>query len=134
MTQDSSRLLSVAKYDGNEEIGRQISHNSVMTTFYWEVGNFPTRVKVESELWKFIDSQHGESFEEKLRRLDGLTSWEYEQFCKVMKETIRYSQEKFQESIVAPSVLLGDMNLLRHLRYLYGNSLPRVMVGLVAVN
>jgi len=130
MTQDSTRLLSVAQYNGNEEIGRQISHTSVISAFYWQAGEgfkFPTRVKFESELWKFIDSQQGESVEEKVQWLDGLTPWEYEQFCKVIKETIRYSQEKFQKSIMAPSVLLGDLNLLRHLRYLYGNSLPRIM-------
>jgi len=125
-------LLSVKQYDDNEEIGRQILEPSV-TCFNWgaslgpDAGNFPTRVKDESELWKYVDSAQGEPVAVKVQRLGGLLPSEYDLFRKVMTETAGYAQAKFQKSIAAPSVFLGDLNLLRHLRYLYGNERPRVL-------
>jgi len=88
---------------------------------------YPTRVRSESELWKYLDVMHESRFEHDLEHLlGGLTDREFELFKRVASFVLRFSEENFQRPLTTRSSLLRALNVYRHLTDLFGDHPARI--------
>lgn len=122
--------LSVSEYDLAEQKAISELPNRVIEAFhpvlFQEVG-YPTRVRNEAELWKYVDVMHDLRFEKDYSDLlGGLTENEFALLKKLSEQICGFSDINFKQKIVARSSVLRSMNVLRHIRYLFGNERPRV--------
>ena len=129
--ENSAGPLSVAHYDAAEAAGRARLPNRVVEAFepvtFGAVG-YPTRVMGDDELWKFADVMHERRFEQDFLGLpDGLTEDEFRLFKEVNKAVAGLGESRFARSMVARGSLLRALNVLRHIRYVYGDRRPPIL-------
>ena len=125
--------LTVVEYNTAEETA--ISHlpNRIVESYFLPLSflktSYPTRVRNESELWKYVDVMHSLRFENDLDDLMGgsLTENEFELLKRLTTLICRFTESKFQEKRIARGSLLRMLNVLRHIKYIFGEDRPRVL-------
>jgi len=129
---DSDRLaeLSVAEYDQAEyEAMAELPNRAIMAfqpVVFHQLG-YPCRVRRESELFKYLDVMHDLRFEGDFRHLlGGLTREEFDLVKRLTTRIVQFSESRFQRRALARASVLRSLNVLRHIRYLYGERRPRV--------
>jgi len=123
-------VLTVAEYDAAEQEAVSRLPNRIVEAYqpvtFQEVG-YPVRVRRESELWKYVDVMQELRFEEDYAGLvGGLTVNEFELLKKLTELVYRFSESNFQRKLIATASILRMLNILRHIRYLFGDARPRV--------
>ena len=127
----ATKTLNVHEYDLAHEAAVSALPNAVnwayQSHFFDKIG-FPTSVKSEKELWKFVESQHWNTFEgDFLNLLDGAISvGEFELLRHLAEKVLRFSQSNYGKEIVARPTILPGLNVLRHIEYLFGDERPKV--------
>jgi len=122
--------LLVADYDLAEQEAISVTPNLIVQAVQPIVFNamgYPSRVRSEAELFKYIDVMHEGGYEyEVLGLLQGLTENEFELVKRLTTSVNRFGQERFGKKRLSRASMLGGMNVLRHIRYLYGDARPRI--------
>ena len=125
------RILGVREYDEAERLAIRRSPNRVIEAFQTLAFNraaYPTRIETESELRRYLDVMHEGRFECFVNQiLERLTPWEADLWQKITGVIVDFSERYFRERRVARGSLLQSVNVLRHIRYLYGDARPRVI-------
>lgn len=122
--------LLVTEYDLAEQEAISELPNRIVEAYepviFHKLG-YPSRVRYESELFKYIDVMHELRFEEVFADiLGGLTENEFELLQRLTELVCRFSESRFGRKALARSSVLLSLNVLRHIRYLFGEARPRV--------
>lgn len=122
--------LTVAEYDLAEQEAIAVLPNLIIEAAQPVVFNavgYPTRVRRESELIKYVDVMHEGSFEDHFRTLlAGLTEREFQLVQRLTSLVNGFSETKFGRKSLARASILSNLNVFRHIRYLFGDGRPRV--------
>jgi len=129
--ENTKNCLSIAEYEHLEQEAIKKFSNRIIEAFqpvtFQELG-YPVRITTEADLFKYIDVMHETRFENDFFHLLGnLTKNEFELLQKVNKLICSFSESKFGIKSIARGSVLRSINLLRHIRYLYGNARPRIL-------
>ena len=127
----TNNALSVEQYNRAEEDALALLPNVPIAAFRpvsFLLEGSPTYVKSEKELWKFVESQHMNTFEgDFLNFLDGAISvGEFELLRHLAEKVLRFSQSNYGKEIVARPTTALSINVLRHIEYLFGDERPKV--------
>jgi hypothetical protein len=123
--------LTVSEYDSKEQDALAELPNRIIEAFQpvlWnkEIG-YPTRVNRESALFKYIDVLHELRFEsDYLNLLGGITQHEFDLLKKLTSLVLNFSESQFHRKAITRSSLIRMINVLRHIKYLFGDERPRV--------
>ncbi|MEG5028017.1 hypothetical protein QUB41_12145 [Microcoleus sp. AT8-B2] len=122
--------LSVEQYDSAEQEAISELPNVVIEAFqpvaFHQVG-YPTRIRRESELVKYIEVLHYNRFEKDYSTLlEGLTEKEFSLLRHLTSLVSVFSESQFGRKVLARSSLLRMINILRHIKYIWGDARPRV--------
>ena len=122
--------LKITEYDRVEQEAISEMPNRIIEAFmpflFQQLG-YPTRVRHESELFKYIDVMHELRFESDfVNLLGGLTAEEFELLCRLTERICGFSESQFQRRSIARASVLRSINVLRHIKYLFGSERPRV--------
>lgn len=121
--------LSVQEYDRCEHLALEGTPNRVAEAFqpvaFDHVG-YPTRIHSEQELLKYVDVMHELEFATNCRQLGALTDNEFELVKRLTCQVAAFTQERFGTTVIARSSILRSLNVLRHIRHVYGEARPRV--------
>ena len=122
--------LTVAEYDTFEEKAIMTTPIRIIEAFQpvlWNVTGFPSRIKKDCELYKYVDTMHELRFENDFENLLGnLTIEEFGMLQQVTKLILSFSEKNFNRKLIARSSVLRMINVFRHIKYLYGNNRPRI--------
>lgn len=123
--------LTVAEYDRAEQNAVLELSNRVVEAFqpvrFLQTG-YPTRIRQESELFKYVDAMHELDFEGDFTRLlGGLTEEEFDIMQRLAESVNRFSLSRFGRKAAARSNLVSSLNVFRHIKYLFGESRPKVL-------
>tara|TARA_X000000368_G_C22971724_1_gene685766 strand:- start:19 stop:1149 length:1131 start_codon:yes stop_codon:yes gene_type:complete len=94
--------LSVEAYNNLEKEFLQKNPVNLIRDFYpnnFLKMNIQSRIESKSELWKFIDTMHENSYEYNLELLGGLSNEEFKIFERLILKTIDYSKKLNDEQI-----------------------------------
>ena len=122
--------LRLADYDYAEEEARARLPNRVVAAFqpvvFQEIG-YPSRVRWEFELIKYVDVMHEMRFEGDFQHLlGGITEGEFDLVRRLTTLIARWTGSRFERQALARGSVLRSLNVYRHLRYLFGDQRPRV--------
>lgn len=125
------KFLSVHDYDKAEKDAYVRVSNRMIEAFqpaHFGRAGYPIRVFQEKELVRYIDVMHLLRFEDYFNRLlNGLTPHEFILYQRISEHVARLSQRLFQKKAIARCSLLGSMNVLRHIKYLWNDERPRIL-------
>jgi SAM-dependent methyltransferase len=124
-------MLTIEVYDRTEQRAAMELPNIVVNAFkpltFDELG-YPSRIRCDAELFKYIDVMHELRFEKDYHNLlDGLTTREFVLLQDLTKSICKFSETHFGRKALARSSVLRSLNVLRHIRYIYGELRPRVL-------
>jgi SAM-dependent methyltransferase len=124
-------MLTVRDYESRENAAVSELPNRVVemvspVTFASE--GYPTRVRSESELWKYLDVMHETRFERDFVSLfqGGLTEREFALLRRAAQLAHDFSQEFFGRNLTARGSLLRALNIYRHIADIFGGTPARV--------
>ena len=124
------RTLYVAEYDQAEEDALLRLPNRIVEAFqpvHFQMVGYPTRIRQERELFKYIDVLHELGFEHDfVNLLRGLSEEEFALLKRLTELIVAFSESHFGFKTLAKSSLLRSINVLRHIKYLYGEDRPRI--------
>ena len=124
------RLLGISEYNELQRQAVARLPNRITEAFQsaWVPGSrYPTVVEHEHELGRFVDSGHELQFEYYFDNVLGaLTANEFDLFQGVLGRLTDFTEEAFHQLSIARTPLLVALNMLRHLRFLFGERVPRV--------
>jgi hypothetical protein len=122
--------LTVETYDSLEEKAISKLSNLVVQAFQpmvFQRYGYPFHIRSESELWKYIDVMHELRFEgDFVYFLEGITAYEFDLLKRLTEQICRFGESRFQKKAIARGTVLRSLNVLRHIRYLFGSARPRV--------
>jgi len=123
--------LSVAEYNRAEADAICELPNRIVEAFqpvvFQQLG-YPSRVSRESELWKYIDVMHEGRFEADFSNLlEGISPLEFSVLGRLTEQICRFSNSKFGYKAIAKASVLRSLNVLRHIKYLFGDARPTVL-------
>ena len=113
-------MLTVTQYEAREnEMISQLPNRVVemVNPVVFQTEGYPTRVRDESELWKFLDVMHETRFERDFAGLigGGITEAEFALIRKVAQLAHSFSEEYFSRSLTTRGSLLRAVNVFRHI-------------------
>jgi hypothetical protein len=123
--------LTVAEYDHAEQQAIAITPNRVIEAFqpvlFQQVG-YPTRIRRDSELHKYVDAMHELDFQSDFNRLlGGLSEDEFSLLQRLAESVKAFSKTKFGYKAAARSSIVNALNVLRHIKYIFGEVRPRIL-------
>ena len=126
-----NEALTAREYDAAEADGSAVLANRVVESFqpvtFGAVG-YPARVERDEALWKFVDVMHERRFEQNFHHLlDGMSRDEFRLFQEVNEIVAQSTAARFGKVRVARASLLRAVNVLRHIRFVYGDARPPVL-------
>lgn len=117
--------LSISDYDKNEIQGREELSNRFIRAFrpkLFENGGFPTSVKSEQELCRYIDSMHAYSFENHYNELcQGITEQEFELLKKCTSDIYNVTNEKYGKKFLVKAPMIASICEKRIIESALGN-------------
>jgi hypothetical protein len=124
-------MLTVEQYESHEKAAMTGLPNRVVemvNPVVFAAEGYPTRVRSDSELWKYLDVMHETRFEGDFAALfgGGLTEAEFGWLQSVARLAHAFSQKHFGRSLSARGSLLRAMNVYRHINDIFGGSAARV--------
>ncbi len=124
-------MLTVRDYERREQEGiAKLPNRSLLTVEPVAFGRtgYPTRVRFESELWKYLDVMHETRFERDLDHLleGGLTPEEFGQMRDVAERVRDFSMTQFSRPLSTRSSLLRSLNIYNELCSVLGAAAGRV--------
>ena len=124
--------LGVSEYDSQEKEALASMPNRVVLAFMpvtFNAEGYPSRVNHERELFKYMDVMHELRFDHDFQHLlgGGLTQAEFDLLSRLSRKALDFCAQRFGQQAVPRSAVLRMINLMRHLRYLYGERKPRVL-------
>ena len=94
---------------------------------YFQQFGYVTRVKQESELRKFVDPNHDRQYEHNINSvLGGLTFAEFDLVQSLTKTILNFTESSFGIKSVARGNISRSLNVLRHIRHIFGDSKPAI--------
>lgn len=122
--------LTVAEYDQAESDAVLNVPNTAVEAFQYALGNqkgYPTRIQNESELWKYVDVNAELAFENTFQNLlGGITEEEFDQLKRLTTQVSEFSEQRFGRKMLARGTVVSGLNILRHIKYIFGDDHPRV--------
>jgi len=124
-------MLTIRDYETREseavsELPNRVVEMVSPVTFASE--GYPTRVRNESELWKYLDVMHETRFERDFASLfgGGLTEGEFTLLRQVAELVLKFSVQEFGRNLTARGSLLRALNIYRHIADIFGGTPARV--------
>src|SRR6266566_3477854 len=89
---------------------------------------YPTRVRNDSELWKYLDVMHETRFERDFATLfgGGMTEREFALLQRAARLSCDFSNECFKRNLATRGSLLRALNVYRHIRDIFNGAPARV--------
>jgi len=124
-------MLTVEQYDTRERAAMTALPNRVVemvNPVVFAAEGYPTRLRSDSELWKYLDVMHETRFERDFATLfgGGLTESEFGWLQSVARIAHGMSQKHFGRNLTARGSLLRAVNVFRHINNIVGGSPARV--------
>lgn len=125
------RILTAAEYDFYEQIALKDLPARVIQAFrptmFTRCG-YPSRVMLQSEIVKFVDSMQEGLFEARYREIlgGGISPAEFDLWQRLLGVMCNFTEEWFGRIILPRSTVVHAINVLRHIKYLYADDRPRV--------
>jgi hypothetical protein len=124
-------MLTVEQYDAREKAAMTALPNRVVemvNPVVFAAEGYPTRLRSDSELWKYLDVMHETRFERDFATLfgGGLTEAEFGWLQSVARLAHGFSQKCFGRSLTARGSLLRALNVYRHINNIFGGAPVRV--------
>lgn len=90
---------------------------------------YPSRIQLESELVKYVEVMHELSFELDLNgAFSGkLTPHEFLSLQQMAEQVHAFSRERFGSKGIGRGTVIKSINVLRHIKHLFGDKRPRVL-------
>lgn len=123
-------LLTISEYEEYERKGLSELPNQVVEAFqpviYQQIG-YPSRVARESELVKYVDVMQELRFDDDFDNLLGGISEDEFSLVKRLTELVAdFTRSKFGTSLVARSTIMRSLNVLRHIKFIFGDNKPPI--------
>lgn len=125
------RILSVSEYDAAQAEASATLPNMVINCFqpvtHRKYG-YPVEVRHERELVRYVDVMHEcmlPSFYQQI--LKGITTQEFDLLQKLWGHLADFTEQWFHKPMVAKGTAAQALNVLRHIKFIYGDARPRVM-------
>lgn len=123
--------LTVSEYDQAEQLAIAELPNRIIEAFQpitFAATGYPSRIRHEMEMVKFIDVMHEGRFESEFEQLFGsLTSDEFDVLRQIATKVLRMCEIRFGRRHVPRSSLLRMINVSRHIRYVGGGRRLRIL-------
>jgi len=128
--QATNAHLTLAEYDQAETEAVKNTPNTAVEAFQYVLTNqkgYPTRITNESELWKYVDVNAELGFEANFQNLLGrLTADEFDLLKRLTVQIAEFSEQNFGRKILARGTITSALNIMRHIKYIFGEDHPRV--------
>lgn len=122
--------LSVSSYDQEEALAILSITNRIVEIFQpitFQQYGYPNRIHQEMELFKYIDTMHDHEFESSFAaKLLGLTEYEFDLIKNIASMVNTFSKTRFSTNVIPQNSLMGSLNTLRHIKYIYGEAKPTI--------
>src|SRR6266566_966156 len=124
-------MLTVKEYEARENEAVAALPNRIVemvNPVVFASEGYPTRVRNDSELWKYLDVMHETRFERDFATLfgGGMTEQEFALLQRAARLSCEFSNECFKRNSATRGSLLRALNVYRHISDIFGGSPARV--------
>ncbi|MBI3853372.1 MAG: hypothetical protein HY298_24255 [Verrucomicrobia bacterium] len=124
-------MLTVEEYNIKESAAVAALPNRVVemvSPVMFSSEGYPTRLRSDSELWKYLDVMHETRFERDFATLfgGGITEQEFALLRRVAQLACEFSNASFGRNLTTRGSLLRALNVYRHINDIFGGSPARV--------
>ena len=126
-------MLTVEEYNRKESAAVDALPNRVVemvSPVMFSSEGYPTRVRNDSELWKYLDVMHETRFERDFATLfgGGMTEQEFALLQRAARLSCEFSNECFKRNSATRGSLLRALNVYRHINDIFNGSPARVLL------